>query len=121
MYELKVDKGKNRLHLRMWGFVDAAQTKKCADHVLAEVKNLRPGFDVINDITDFKPTVEEAVTEIQRALAGLVKAGMRRSVRISPRESSVTSMQFSRAKREAHVDNQVATVKTLEEALKLLG
>jgi hypothetical protein len=121
MYEVKVDKEKNRMYLRLWGFVDGPATKKCVDHVLAEIKGLRPGFDVINDISDFKPTVDEAVTEIQRALAGLVKAGMRRSVRISPKEASVTSMQFARAKREAHAEYQVATVKTLAEAEKLLG
>ncbi len=121
MYELKSDAVKNRIYLKMVGFFNLAQTRACADAVIAEVAKVRPGFDFVTDIGDFKPVVQEAVAEIARAQAAIAMAGVRRVVRISAKDASVTSMQFSRAQREAGIGYQTAIVKSLAEAEKLLA
>jgi len=121
MYEIKVDHAKNRLYVKLAGVLGAAETKAVASKLLGEAKTMKPGFDLITDLSEFKPTADEAVAEISAAQVKLEQAGLRRAVRIVPRQSSVGMMQFTRATRESQVKFETATAATLADAEKLLG
>ena len=92
--------------------------KAITDKVIEEGKKLNPGFDVINDVSAFKPASQDTLKEIERAQAFLKKAGVRHGVRVEGK-AKLTNIQFSRIGKAA---NYLAeTVETMEEAEKLLN
>jgi hypothetical protein len=117
MQTLRVDKQKNRLYIVLSGFVDAEEMKANSDETIEVTKQLKPGFDVITDISNFKPTTPEATKHIERVQANFKAAGVRRGVRVVG-ESAITAMQFSRTGK--HVGYESHNVATLAEAEKLL-
>ena len=60
MQTLRIDKEKNRLYVVLTGFIDAEEMKANSDETIELTKQLKPGFDVITDISNFKPTKPEA-------------------------------------------------------------
>ena len=118
MYDVKIDKPHKRLTITLNGFLNAAETKAAADKVIAAIATLGTGFDVINDVSEFKPATPEAVQEIQRAQAAIKQAGARRVVRVVG-ANALTAMQFARTSKA--VGYAADTAATLAEAEKLLG
>ena len=117
MQTLRVDREKNRLYIVLAGFVDTEEMKTNSDETIAVTKQLKPGFDVITDISNFKPTTPEATKEIERVQASFKAAGVHRGVRVVG-ESAIAGMQFSRTGK--HVGYESCNVATLADAEKLL-
>jgi hypothetical protein len=117
-YEVRADIRKNRLYLALNGFFDEDEAKEAADKTIREVKKLRPGFDVINDITAFKPASQRGAEEIKRAALFVQQHGVDRIIRIVP-STTIGSIQFSRKSGEVGYDADV--VSSVEEAEKILG
>ncbi len=91
--------------------------KKCSDETIALAKKLKRGFDVITDISQFKPATPEATKEIERVQAFFKTSGVRHGVRVVG-ENVLSGMQFKRTGGIAgYVSSNVAT---LSEAEKLL-
>jgi hypothetical protein len=117
MYTVTANIEKNRLYVTLVGFFDYNQMKECTDKTILELKKLKPGFDVITDISQFKPLGQDTLVEVERAQAQFKKSGIRYGLRVEGK-SKLTSMQFSRVGKT--VDYIPDTVETLEEAEKLL-
>jgi len=66
-YAIRADGPRNRLYVRMAGFMTDPDAIRVADAIIAEVQKLRPGFAVINDIRDLKPTTQTATEQMRRA------------------------------------------------------
>jgi hypothetical protein len=117
MYTVKVDVAKNRLYITMVGFLKADEMKACTDQVILETKKLKPGYDVITDISQFKPADQEAVKEIERGQAHFKATLIGHGIRVVGK-SAVTSMQFSRTgKAVGYIPDAVATVAEAEKLL----
>jgi hypothetical protein len=108
---------KNRLYLRLDGFLTDQETKEAADQVIAHINKLRPGFDAITDISTYKPGSEKAAAEIVRAQQVYKSRGVRLIVRIVG-ASVLGKMQFQRTGQE--VGLEMAYVTSLQEAERLL-
>jgi hypothetical protein len=117
MYTIRADVQKNRLYVTMVGFFQRDLMKECTDKTIEEVKKLKPGFDVITDITQFKPVGQDAIDEVARGQAFFKKAGIRHGIRIEGK-SKLTSGQFGRAAKT--VDYNPNVVEDLAAAEKLL-
>jgi hypothetical protein len=117
MYTVTADIAKNRLYVALVGFFDYKQMKECTDKTILELKKLKPGFDVITDISQFKPLGQDTLVEVERAQAQFKKSGIRYGLRVEGK-AKLTSAQFSRIGRT--VDYIPDTVETIEEAEKLL-
>ena len=117
MFIVRADAAKNRLYVKLAGFFDYDELKASTDKSIEEVKKLKPGFDVINDISEFKPANQDILKEIERVQIHLKKIGVRHVVRVQG-NSKLTNLQFSRIGKS--VDYAAEAVDTMEEAEKLL-
>ncbi|MGA2368708.1 MAG: hypothetical protein ABSF74_09110 [Dehalococcoidia bacterium] len=80
--------------------------KEAADKTIVEVKKLKPGFDIINDISECKPATIKGIEEIKRAQLVIKEGGVRRVIRIVGH--SVTEGQFARKSQEAGYEADTA-------------
>lgn len=117
-YEVSVDHDKNRLYLKLDGLLDEETANEHVVEMLAAADELDHGFDMVNDISTYKPMSQEATEAIERGKAGLTERGMSAVVRVLG-ESVVGKMQFDRvgSGREGY---HIATAETREEAERLL-
>ena len=116
--EIRADSIKNRLYLRLAGMMSDEDARKVAEKILAELPKLRPGFAVVNDISELKPASEVATEHLKRAQAASAKAGVKRVVRVMGKQS-ITNMQWNRTLRDTQGMN-AEVVASLEEADRLL-
>lgn len=117
MFTVKADVAKNRLYITLVGFFDANEMKACTDQTILETKKLKPGYDVITDISQFKPTGPEAVKEIERGQAHFKATEIGHGIRVVG-SSATTSMQFTRTgKSVGYLPDTVSTVAEAEKAL----
>jgi len=117
MYTVTADVKKNRLYVTLVGYFDYKQMKECTDKTIIELWKLKRGFDVITDISQFKPLGQDTLVEVERAQAQFKKSGIRHGIRVEGK-AKLTSIQFSRIGKT--VDYIPDTVETLAEAEKLL-
>ncbi len=117
MYTIKVDEQKNRLYVTMVGFFKLEEMKKCTDDTIEAIKKLKRGYDVITDISQFKPAGPETVKEIERGQAYFKTSGVNRGIRVIG-DSALPDMQFSRTgKIIGYTPNTTATVAEAERLL----
>jgi hypothetical protein len=117
--DIRADSLKNRLYLRLAGMMSDADAKLVAEKILSELPKLKPGFAVINDISELKPASEAASEQLKRAQAASVKAGIKRVIRVMGKQSTITNMQWNRTLRDTQGIN-AEVVGSLEEAERLL-
>ncbi len=114
----RADIGKNRLYIVLQGFFVETEAREAADVTIAEAKKLRPGFDIINDISTVKATSEQGVLELLRCQVFLKERGMGRVIRVVP-ELTVGSLQIARTSKQAGYEAD--TARSIEEAEEMLG
>jgi hypothetical protein len=117
VFKIVADIKKNRLYCTLGGFFGTKEMKECSDKTIEECKKLKPGFDVISDISDFKAVGQNALDEVKRAQAFFKQHGVRRAIRVEGK-AKLTSIQFTRVGKEVEFTPQ--TVATLAEAEKIL-
>jgi len=116
--EVRADLVRNRLYMRMTGFMSEADARQAADAVIAEMGKLRPGFAIINDIRGLKPASPAASDQMQRTQEAAVKFGYSRAIRVVG-DQLITHMQWSRTLKAAH-GHEIETATTVEEAERML-
>lgn len=116
--EIRISLTKNRLYVRMIDVLQESESADAANRVIAEMLKLRPGFDVITDITTFKPSSAKALADIMRTQKAYRDHGIRRLVRIIGRDV-IAKMQARRTGQEAAALD-ADYVHSLEEAERLL-
>jgi hypothetical protein len=99
-YEIRANTSKNRLYCRLSGTMGEADAKQVAEAIVQEVKKLKTGFTVINDISALKPASEEATAHLRRAQDASGKHGCARVVRVVGTQS-ITNLQWNRTLGEA--------------------
>lgn len=115
--DIRADVAKNRLYLVLGGFFADAEMVPIVDKCIAEAKKLKPGFDVINDISEFKPATPKGADEIKRAQIFVKENGVRKVIRVVG-EAVLTQAQFDRQGKSAGYAADTAS--TVAEAEKIL-
>jgi hypothetical protein len=118
MYAIRADTLKNRLYVTLSGFFTLEEMQRCGDETIEATKKLRPGYDVVTDITQFKPGPPEIAKDIERVQAHFRKSGARQGVRIVG-GSVLSGMQFRRT--GAQVEYNSVNVASLQDAEELLN
>lgn len=118
-YEYRTDAGKNRLYIRLSGYFKEDEVDPLLERLRRQLDDLRPGFDVVTDLTGFKPG-NAAATEALRRGGEMVKArGRRRAVRVTGR--LVTGLlQFKRILRPVFKEEDVRYANSVAEADRIL-
>src|SRR5512135_414133 len=107
MYLVIPNRVKNRIYLRLEGFMPDEEVHQFVQEQIAAIKTMKPGFDVINDISNFKPASPEAAKEIERMLKFSDAYGTRYVMRvIGP--NVISRMQFDRLHRTS--DGKYTTI-----------
>jgi hypothetical protein len=120
MYKIHVDTARNRLYVTMIGFLSLEEAKRCGDETIAAAQKLKPGYDVISDISEFKPGTQDVAKDIERVQAHFRQTGARKGVRVVG-QNSASSMQFARTGKLAGFNSDnVATVAEAEQLLDSL-
>jgi threonine dehydrogenase-like Zn-dependent dehydrogenase len=119
MYEVTADRHDNRLLLDLEGRMGAETLDEAAEETLEAAEGLREGFDIVNDLTGFRPPSPEAAQAIKRAQGELVEMGVDRVVRVVDDETSeVVVNAFERRSRDVGYSGEVAS--SLSEAERRL-
>ncbi len=118
MYNIKIDASKNRLYITMAGFFNQEEMKKWAAETIAMAKKLSRGYEVITDISQFKPTTPEGTKEIERVQQFFKMSGVSQGVQVVG-ENVLSGLQFKRMSILSGYDP--TNVDTLAEAEKLLA
>jgi hypothetical protein len=118
-FEFRVDRAKNRLYLRLVGFFRSRDVDPAMRKLQAALNDLKAGFDVVTDLSDFVPGSPGAAEALRKG-GELIKArGRRNGVRITG--GLMTGlMQFQRLLRGVFDDTSIRYAKSLQEADTIL-
>ena len=117
MFDVRADVAKNRLYVKLVGFFDFKEMKEATDATIKGISQLKPGYDVINDISEFKPVGQDTFKEVERGQVYFKKSGIRYGIRVEGK-AKLTNYQFNRIGKA--VEYEAFSAETLEEAEKLL-
>jgi hypothetical protein len=118
-YDINADVLANRLHIDLTGRMDADEISEAADVTIEEAEALDDGFDIITDLSGFKPPSPEAAQPIKRAQGQLKEMGVDRVVRVTDEQTSeVVVNAFERRSRDVGYSGETAD--SLAEAEQML-
>ncbi|WP_340099213.1 hypothetical protein [Salinibaculum salinum] len=118
-YEIDADTLTNRLYIDLSGRMDADEISEAADTTIDEAERLDDEFDIVNDLSGFKPPSPEAAKPIKRAQGQLKEMGVDRVVRVTDAETSqVVINAFERRSRDVGYSGETAD--SLDEAEQML-
>ena len=118
-YEIEADRAENRLYLTLHGTLDADQIAEAADEAVEAAQTLREGFDIVNDISRFRPPSPEAAKPIKEAQGELLEMGVERVVRVVDDETSA-GVENAFSRRSQQVGYEAMTATTVDEAERKL-
>jgi hypothetical protein len=119
MYDIRADTSQNRLYLDITGRVDAEEMQEAADKTISEAEKLNSGFDIINDLSGFRPPSPEAAKPIKVAQGKLKEMGMSRTVRVVDDDTSqVVVNAFERRSKDVGYSGEQA--ESVDEAERML-
>lgn len=118
-YDIDADRPTNRLYLTLTGTLDEERIREAAEEAVEAAESLESGFDIVNDISRFRPPSPEAAKPIKEAQGKLLEMGVERVVRVVDDETSaVVENAFSR--RSQQVGYEAMTATTVDEAERKL-
>lgn len=113
MYTIRCEPKLNRIYIHLEGFFTPDEMKHCVDETIVSAKRLKPGYEVVTDISLMKPGSDTVAKEVERAQAHFVASGAKRGVRVVG-PSVVSGMQFTRT--GTHAGYHSVNVGTMVEA-----
>ena len=118
MFEIAADRATNRLYIDITGNVDREEMEEAADKTLSEAEKLRDGFDIVNDLSGFRPPSPEAAKPIKVAQGELQEMGLSRAVRVIDDDTSpVVVNAFERRSQDVGYSGEQADSVEAAEAL----
>jgi hypothetical protein len=113
MYTIRANPRKNRLYVTLSGFFHYQEMKECTDKTIEESKKLKSGYDVITDISQFKPVGQKTLEEVKRGQEYFTKSGVRYAMRVRG-AAILAATQFARTGKT--MNYLPATVATIADA-----
>jgi hypothetical protein len=81
-FQLKTVRGRNRFHLKVWGHPTPEGAFDCASLAIAELSKLRPGFDVLSDVSGLSSLPNACMQHVDRLTSFLSANKVGRVVRV---------------------------------------
>jgi len=113
---VKADVAKNRLYLSAEGFLTPEQNQESGDRVIAELNKLKPGFDMITDLSKMEVTTQEGLQTFARLSKSFEAMNRKRSIVVM--DDAIARMQIGRTGRET--GRQAEYAASVEEAERIL-
>jgi len=112
MFQVTASPEKNRLYVTLEGHLEPAERAEAGKAFLAAIGQLRPGFDIVDDVSGLHPTDTEGLKDLRRFQAAAKIKGVRCVVRIA--RIPLSRLQVERISDEVGLESE--TVASLEEA-----
>ena len=109
MYDIFTDQPTNRLYIDISGRLSAEAIEAAAEESVRTAKALDAGFDIITNLSGFKPPSPEAAEPIQEAQQQLKEMGVDRVVRVIDDETSeIVVHAFERRSKDVGYSGETA-------------
>lgn len=119
-HNIRADKTNNRLYIELDGFFNDEQATEASQEAMKAISTLQPGFAIINDIRNYKPTTPIGTQKLQETMHYAAKSKVGAVVRIVDQdEYHVGNLQFKRKSQSAGY--QALEAPSIEEAERLLN
>ena len=119
MHNIRIDKHKNRLYITLTGVISFNEAKQIQDIIIKETSELKPGFDIINNLSKYIKGDESAAPILQALEKFYMEKKVNRIARVVG-TSKTGLMQF--AKYSQPNDNMnILYFPTLQEAESFLN
>jgi hypothetical protein len=115
--EVRVDLAKNRLYLFLRGYWSAETAAAVSAKIKHDAKALKPGFSIINDISQVKIGPPEAAAIVKECQEWLGAQGAARVIRIVSADNPLAKMQFKRTSQDAYQADVATSVLQAEQML----
>jgi len=116
MFQVNVSAEKNRLYVTLEGHLQAEERMAAAKAFIAAIGELKPGFDIVHDMSGLHPTDADGLKILLRAQAAAKIKGLRTVVRVV--RIPLSRLQFERISLESGWEFKTAS--SLEEADAML-
>lgn len=117
--EVRVDKVKNRLYIKLNGFFRSKHVEPAMEKLEAALKELQPNLDVITDLTDFVPGSPSAADAMTRGGEMIKAKGRRHGIRVTG--GLMTGlMQFKRLLKSVFDEKDTRYAKSVQEGDAML-
>lgn len=117
-YEITVDHEGRRIHATLSGMLDEAQAEAAREEVLAAAEELGEPFQLINDISEFRPVSQDVTDVLERVKAEIANSGVTAVARVLG-DSVTGKLQFERVG-DGDDAYHVTTAESVERAEELL-
>ncbi len=118
MYDITVDKEKNRLVVILRGTIGKIESEKIAREMVTACNQLKRGFDVINDISSYEAADKKSEDVFKTVIEFLKIRGVKNVVRVVG-GSKMALMKFADITKKV-ANYTVRYVPTMAEAEKVL-
>jgi len=117
MLEIVTNLEKKYFIMTLKGYMDEVEIKAAVDQVIETARSFKPGFTIINDMSELKAVSQTSAEYIKKGLKFVSDQGVRRVIRVEG--SPIAQMQFKRVQRESETPYEVVWVATPQEAKRL--
>ncbi len=109
-YRMKVDAEKNRVYFKILGFWGSRQNvPNYLDDWRKTLKELRPGFTILTDLTESKMPSEDAVELHEQAQKLVMEAGLSKVAELRPEADPLVQRQYDELSRTTSMQKRVFT------------
>lgn len=116
---VKADTENNILFIKLIGVISKAHAEELKELIMRRVNKLQPGFDIINDMTNFRLANGEALAIAEEVMKHLMTLEIGKIVRVvGSSQNAVIQAADVTKKIEGY---QASYVPTMKEAYNLLG
>jgi hypothetical protein len=120
LFQVIANPEKNRLYVTLGGHLDAPERQEAAKAFMAAVKQLEPGFDIVHDMTELRPTDPDGLKDLMRIQTAAKLKGVRSVIRIV--RIPLSRIQFERLAAETGwTFETAASVQEADQRLDALG
>ena len=118
--EFRADRAKNRLYIRLSGFLRSKHVDPAMEELEIALRNLQPHFDVVTNLSSFVPGSPGASAALARGGEMIKEKGRRHGVRVTG--GLMTGlMQFQRLLKGVFDEKSTRYAKTIQEADAMLN
>lgn len=105
MYQSRTDIERNRIYVTLKGRITAEESGQAARQIITDISTLKPGFDVVTDISEFEPVTKKETETLLKVHKVLAEKGVNRIARVVGTElkATVGKIQFERTSRQSKI------------------
>ncbi len=118
MHSILADKDKNRLYLTLGKLDSVEEIAQVAEKIRTVCRDLKPGFSCLTDMREYELLDENLEPSIKGVQEFLVKAGLRKVVRVVRKFGTWGHLQFDKSSMD--VGYHAQNVNSMEEAQAIL-